>query len=92
MRVHLYKNNKIYNKSIHRLVAEAYIPNPENLETVDHIDENKEHNYVKNLQWMTQRDNVVKSKAHKIICVETGEIFDSIIDAERKTKIDKRYL
>ena len=34
---------------IHRLVALAYIPNPNNLETVDHIDENKEHNYINNL-------------------------------------------
>ena len=34
---------------IHRLVALAYIPNPNNLETVDHIDEDKEHNYINNL-------------------------------------------
>lgn len=88
-KVVLRKNKKMYNKSIHRLVAEAYIPNPENLETVDHIDGNKEHNYIKNLQWMTNHDNVIKSNAHKVMCIETGEIFESTMDAARKTKIPK---
>ena len=91
-KVVLSKHNKTYTKSIHRLVAEAYIPNPENLETVDHIDGNKEHNYVNNLQWLTRKDNCVKSNGQKIICMETGEIFDSIMDAERKTKIDNRRI
>lgn len=83
----LYKNGIRYPKKLHRLVAEAYVPNPENLETVDHVDENKEHNYVKNLQWMTRGDNIVKSKAYKIMCIETGEIFESTMEAWRKTKI-----
>ena len=51
--------NKLY--KIHRLVAEAYIPNPNNLPQVDHIDNDKTHNYVNNLQWITNRDNVRKS-------------------------------
>lgn len=89
LRVNLYKNNKMYQKAIHRLVSEAYIPNHENLETVDHIDGNKENNFIKNLQWMTARDNVVKANAQKIMCVETGEIFESTRDASRKTKIPK---
>lgn len=89
LRVNLYKENKLYQKGIHRLVAEAYIQNPENLETVDHIDGDKSHNYIKNLQWMTSRDNVVKANAQKIMCVETGEIFESTRDASRKTKIPK---
>ena len=67
LRVRLYKNGKYKNYRIHRLVAEAYIPNPENLPEVDHIDENKTHNYVNNLQWLTRRDNNRKSKNKPIL-------------------------
>lgn len=45
---------------VHRLVAAAFIPNPNNLETVDHIDSNKQNNSIQNLQWMTRGDNVRK--------------------------------
>ena len=60
--VNLYKDGKVKQCTIHRLVAEAYIPNPNNLPQVDHIDGNKTHNYVNNLQWITNRDNCRKSK------------------------------
>ena len=52
--------NKPY--KIHRLVAEAYLPNPENLPQVDHIDNDRTHNYLNNLQWITNRDNVRKGR------------------------------
>ena len=42
---------------VHRLVAEAFIPNPNNLDTVNHKDEVKTNNTVGNLEWMSQRDN-----------------------------------
>lgn len=57
--------NKLY--KIHRLVAEAYIPNPNNLPQVDHIDNDKTHNYVNNLQWITNRDNVRKSNNKPVL-------------------------
>lgn len=49
--VSLSKGNIIKQKSIHRLVAETFLPNPSNLPLVNHIDENKKNNMVSNLEW-----------------------------------------
>lgn len=51
--VQLWKNNKDVLKAVHRLVAEAFIPNPENKPTVNHIDGNGINNDVDNLEWAT---------------------------------------
>ena len=65
--VNLYKDGKSKNHLIHRLVAEAYLPNPNNLPQVDHIDGNKMHNYLNNLQWITNKDNCRKSNNKPIL-------------------------
>lgn len=57
LQVVLYRDGKRKCLYVHRLVANAFIPNPLKLATVNHIDENKLNNSVANLEWMTQGDN-----------------------------------
>lgn len=54
----LWKNNKGSTKTIHRLVAITYLPNPYNLPEVNHIDGNKLNNHVDNLEWVTRSGNI----------------------------------
>lgn len=56
--VDLYKNGKHKNNKIHRLVAQAFIPNPENKSEINHIDEDKTNNNVDNLEWSTRKENL----------------------------------
>ena len=67
MRIMLCKDGQKKMYCLHRIVAEAYLPNPENLPQVDHIDNDKTHNYVNNLQWITGRDNSRKSNNKPIL-------------------------
>ena len=91
LRVHLKKNTKNKSFLVHRLVAISFIPNPDNLPYVNHIDENPSNPNVNNLEWCTEQYNVcygngvaktAKSKWRRVIQYdkEMNEIarFDSL--------------
>ena len=64
-------NGKMKRLPAHRLVAIAYIPNPDNKPEVNHIDGNKLNNNVKNLEWCTFKENSIHAVEHNLI--KSGE-------------------
>lgn len=56
--VTVYANNVSKKLYVHRLMAELYIPNPENKRTVNHIDGDKHNNNLSNLEWHTDSENI----------------------------------
>lgn len=94
LRVELLKNGKIKKIRVHRLVAEAFIPNPNNYPVVNHKDGNMENNNVTNLEWCTQQYNVleglrlnpVKNKSYPLKALNKitmeEKIFNRMTDAE----------
>ena len=75
---------------VHRLVAQAYLPNPDNLPEVNHIDEDKTNNCVNNLEWCSHEYNlnygqhnekISNSLKKRCLCVELNKEFNSINEA-----------
>ena len=58
-KVDLYSNGKRTSVRVHRLVAEAFIPNPNELPQINHIDGNKENNNINNLEWVNNSQNMI---------------------------------
>ena len=101
-KVALWKDNKSHTRTVHRLVAQAFVPNPNNLTTVNHINEDKTDNRAANLEWLSIADNVnhgtrnermadTKSKCPvERISPDGGVvIYKGVKDAWRKTGITR---
>lgn len=94
--VGLHKDGCSKHYSVHRLVAQAYIPNPNQLPFVNHKDEYKDHNWVSNLEWCDAAYNNNYGTGHlkfnrKVRCVDTDEIYNSITDAANANNIVPYY-
>ena len=83
----LCKDSKQKNCSVHRLVATAFLPNPDNLPQVNHKDEDKTNNACFNLEWCDRKYNMnfgtrtkrsAEKRSKSVLCIETGKIYPSI--------------
>lgn len=99
--VHLCKNGKQKNCKIHRLVATAFIPNPDELPCVNHIDECKTNNIVTNLEWCTVKYNTnygtaIERRSKRVYqYTKDGSFvrsYPSQMEAERQTGYDDGYI
>lgn len=101
--VALFRNSVRKSTCIHRLVAQAFIPNPENKPEVNHIDENKLNNNVSNLEWVTPKENsnhgtrnirIHQNKAvtynrKPVVCLTNGVTYTSLTEACKTLGVTK---
>lgn len=107
LNVLLFANGQYVRKLIHRLVARAFISNPDNLPEVNHKDEVKMNNCVGNLEWCTSEYNnnfgsrgerVAKALINHpdlsvpVVCLETGEVYPSTHEASRQTGVHRQNI
>lgn len=87
--------NKRGFSTVHRLVAEAFVPNPNGYSVVRHLDDDPTNNDYRNLAWGSQADNIRDSIANggfftkKVYCFETDKVYSSCADAARELNVYK---
>lgn len=72
--ISLFKNKKRRIHAVHRLVCNAFIPNPQNKEHVNHIDKNRGNNLLVNLEWATPKENVRHSITKPVVALNKDNI------------------
>lgn len=85
----LYKNGVGKNHYIHRLVAEAFIPNPLKKLQVNHIDNNKINNNLNNLEWVTPKENI--QHAHNVGAIKKRDYLNPVVAICKKT-LEKKHI
>lgn len=95
--VGLTKNKTQTTFFVHRLVAEAFVPNLDNLPCVNHKDKNKLNNHIDNLEWCDYKYNNsygtrTKRTCKPVKCIETGIVYDSTVQAGKLTGINRVYI
>ncbi len=94
--IRLYDKKVLKRYTIHRLVALHYLPNPNNLPQVDHIDRDKTNNNVNNLRWVDNSENQVNKPNYGKIPYRHIYLFNNMswtiqIRRDRKSLFTKRY-
>ena len=93
IQVSLYKNGRRTGLRVHRLVTEAFLPNPDNLPEVNHKDEDKTNNRVENLEWCDHKYNMnygTRNIRAKETAIKNG--YWSSLSKEEKEERKKEYL
>lgn len=89
LRVH----GKTVRRYAHRLVGEAWIPNPENLSDIDHIDGSRDGNRVGNLRWTTRSQNLLYAKARGVrLGVGNLRLSDACVLAIRRDSRPRKFI
>ena len=91
----LSKNGIVKQFGVHRIVAKAFIPNPNCLATVDHKNGNKEDNNASNLQWLSYGDNLEKYWKHHrkpVVCLESGVVYSSAYQAAAELGLSQPHI